>query len=83
MSERDGGPAFPTNVQGANHLSAEDKGMSLRDYFAGQALSGLLSGYMPYQQSPTGNDNQSYIETAYVLADAMLAERAKRQEPSS
>ena len=48
-------------------------GMSLRDWFAGQALPGMLS---------TNTDDSFYrpdgaAEYAYAIADAMLAERDK------
>ena len=46
--------------------------MSLRDYFAAKALAGMLthhgSGDVP---------NKSLARSAYLLADAMLAERSK------
>ena len=40
MSKQDGGPAFPVSDQGVHGVY----GMSLRAYFAGQALMGLLAG---------------------------------------
>lgn len=43
-------------------------GMSLRDYFAGQALTGLLA-------HASGEAPESSPSMAYKLADAMLAER--------
>lgn len=61
----DGGPAFPVpneaNVNG-------QQGMSLRDYFAGQALTGLQFN-RTYQIFPDD------AELCYVIADAMLAAR--------
>ena len=44
-------------------------GISLRDWFAGQALSGMLvpNKFMPADAA----------EAAYAYADAMLAERVK------
>ena len=45
-------------------------GMSLRDYFAGQALTGLLA-------HASGEDPGKSPSMAYKLADAMLAEREK------
>lgn len=42
-------------------------GMSLRDYFAGQALAVSLRDYLP----------ETAVEKAYEVADAMLAFRAK------
>lgn len=47
-------------------------GMSLRDYFAGQALHGLVTSHGLWEGSPTGAS-----ETAYKFADAMLKEREK------
>ena len=62
----DGGPAFPVpndaNVNG-------QAGMTLRDWFAGQALSGLCVD--EYSSVKTG------ARRAYELADAMLAERER------
>jgi len=46
--------------------------MSLRDYFAAQALVGLLS----YQQQGYADPAASFATRAYVLADAMLAQSA-------
>lgn len=62
----DGGPAFP-GVQIYQDFTQE-RGMSLRDWFAGQALAGAVdfSGFT--------ND---MAKQAYELADAMLEERAK------
>lgn len=67
----DGGAAFPSvAVFGAGgQLSSETTpGLSLRDWFAGQALAPLVSVADPGRAA-------SY---AYDYADAMLAERAKR-----
>lgn len=50
------------------------EGMSLRDYFAAKAMVGQLAADKPQSQ------NMAYAklaEVCYVLADAMLAERAK------
>jgi len=46
-------------------------GMQLRDWFAGQALGGILSNV----RADVGTD--LVAATAYHLADAMMAERAK------
>lgn len=75
---KDGGPAFPV-VSGMHVgcLKGEccrvSEGLSLRDWFAGQALVGLLAN------ETTGKEIAPVdcVEGAYVLADAMLAERAK------
>ena len=72
MSEKidTGGPAFPTAPEAMN---AGSDGMTLRDWFAGQAMAGIVHahGY------PQPNE---YASQAYAWADAMLAERAKGQK---
>jgi hypothetical protein len=47
--------------------------ISLRDYFAGQAIIGLLS--MLPQSKNTGDQTQAVAQGAYFLADAMLEAR--------
>lgn len=76
----DGGPAFPaeTITRTPTVPSVTSKvyhpGMTLRDYFAGQALVGILSG-------PASRDGASRREwfdipaDAYAIADAMLKAR--------
>jgi hypothetical protein len=44
-------------------------GMSLRDYFAGQALAAMDSSRFP-------EDWRTYAKRAYMMADAMLAARS-------
>jgi len=69
MTEKDnGGPAFPT-VAGQTVYS---NGMSLRDYFAGQALrAGIISG-------DWDTSMKWRAECAYRIADAMLAARSRK-----
>ena len=61
-----GGPAFPKNY-GVPH-----EGMSLRDYFAGLAMQGLLAA-----DSNNEWDPDICVILAYRIADAMLAERER------
>lgn len=79
--KNDGGPAFPGTGgpirTGVDTFSFSSAGMTLRDYFAGQALAGLASATND-QGDWTGADAQSVAHTAYEIADAMLAERAKQ-----
>lgn len=66
----DGGPAFPsTDAKGF-----VSDGMSLRDYFAGQALTGMLA------DASRSGSVEHYVDDAYSIADAMLAERQKERE---
>lgn len=63
MSKNDGGQAFPVPYV---------KGMSLRDYFAGQAIASLAkSGVIADYPS------LHIAEICYRLADAMLEAREK------
>jgi hypothetical protein len=64
----DGGPAFPH----AHEDYPFQHGMSLRDWFAGQAICGII--HSGYPLDSTGFPPAKY---AYKLADAMLAERIK------
>lgn len=76
MKKPDGGSAFPT---GGTHTHRDGSvmsvdfrgGMTLRDYFAGQALVGTLSLSAPLI------DTETVVADAYAIADAMLAEREK------
>ena len=79
MSENkihDGGPAYPhiKEVKKENGQTNSIKwfpGMSLRDYFAGQALNNEL----PYNRRD--DRLQGIAEAAYEMADAMIKERDK------
>lgn len=67
----DGGPAFPRSSGGGAYGTAQS-GMSLRDWFAGQALIGLLA-------SPGVTPTGATVRWAYEHADAMLAARQKQE----
>lgn len=66
MSWADNPQAYPCLDSSEGGLSMHDPGMTLRDYFAGQALVGLLAA---------GVDDGGLSECAYTLADFMLAAR--------
>lgn len=75
---KDGGPAFPgpSFTQGG-HPNGHSMGMSLRDWFAGQALMSLphLCAHDTLLDGITFE--QHVARNAYKLADAMIAEGAK------
>lgn len=68
------GPAFPVQAL-ASPGSEIAWGMSLRDWFAGQALAGLMAGY---QSGPMGI--YACAQVAIETADAMLRARELGQE---
>ena len=73
MTDRhDGGPAFPLKGRGAFDLElVQAEGMSLRDWFAGQALANKIC-------QPVGEDTYEDVAgDCYRLADAMLAARSE------
>lgn len=65
-------PAFPND--GRNQLGDDYQGMTLRDYFAAAALQGLLAGRSALMEP------KWYSQEASELADAMIAEREKRDD---
>jgi hypothetical protein len=89
----DGGPAFP--VTGCVHPNGDAMvGMTLRDYFAGQALAGFV-GQWEKEIYEAGVDEisnekrsqrvraewiQRAANTSYGYADAMLAARERKED---
>lgn len=71
--------AFPSPDDGR---PSDGYGMELRDWFAGQAMSGLLNGATGLGRMTPAQRAEQFSMCAdilYEFADAMLAERAKRQ----
>jgi hypothetical protein len=66
-----GGPAFP-NEGGPGNLWNE-KGMTLRDYFAAKAMQGILAGTHPIVKET--EPLPTVARVAYAQADAMLEAR--------
>tara|TARA_R110000803_G_scaffold43701_4_gene93033 strand:+ start:7768 stop:7998 length:231 start_codon:yes stop_codon:yes gene_type:complete len=62
----DGGPAYPTPE---GDTAQPESGMTLRDWFAGQALVGDLPRYHNCPLPP----DRSLALAAYEIADAMIA----------
>lgn len=61
--------AFPFQV---NNSTRYENGMTLRDYFAAKAMSGILTG-----TGWMGNTVSTLSKMSYEVADAMLKERLK------
>lgn len=88
----DGWAAFPSittffsDKTGEYELERFIPGMSLRDYFAAQALTGIMSitygGSSTVTHKITGKENviaKDITNVAYEIADCMLAERGKEK----
>ena len=63
----DGGPAFPNQPTASNY---GHPGMYLLDYFAGQALAGLIGQELSYERM---------AEVCYRQAEAMLSYKQNQQ----
>ena len=73
-----GGPAFPTYGPDSVHdRTIARGGMSLRDYFAAQALAAYLAG-RNLDQRDTNKENTA--AACYGYADAMIDERNKPEK---
>jgi len=78
MTKETGGQAFPYNgsVYKRGHFQNElIKGMTLRDYFAGQVIAGLIG--ISLNSSESGDIAPKLAKASYQVADLMLTERAK------
>lgn len=79
MTRFDGGPAFPFTANDSSNQHMQAQGMSLRDYFAGQAMVAIYSGMLA--EAGETVRIKGYPLTygtalmAYETADAMLAAR--------
>jgi hypothetical protein len=78
MSDKieDGGPAFPMGYHRDGN-SADHGGMTLRDWFAGQALAGWSQAHDRIASNMHSSyDHEEIVRVAYKIADAMLARKA-------
>lgn len=67
-----GGPAFPHEYETQSDGRVIYHGLTARDYFAAQALNGLLAADVGDDQ---WNSYGAMIDRAWELADMMLAAR--------
>ena len=82
-----GGPAFPADAYTICHENGTfeyarrpSDGMSLRDWFAGLVLAGMVTreqGINPKAVEKWGGVEQAYAMQSYVMADAMIKARAQ------
>jgi hypothetical protein len=70
----DGGPAFPSDHgHTPDGTWNQSQGMSLRDWFAGQALAGMFR-HKGWINTVDGDETEAAAR-AYRIADAMIAAR--------
>lgn len=78
---KDGGPAFP--VLESEAWGEPTRGMSLRDWFAGQAIQGLMANndflLRVDQELPNMSTREAIACYAYGVADCALAAREEKQ----
>lgn len=72
-NDENGGPAFPISIPGCGDNGLG--GMTLRDWFAGQALAGMNASITNATSWPCGDGPRIMAVNAYAQADAMLAAR--------
>lgn len=83
MSKNDGGQAFPLHeiTYGKEQIGTHIVALTLRDYFAGQALVGLMASPLlspeVYKDMPIEECSEFFAKVCYKTADTMLAERNK------
>jgi len=71
----DGGPAFPRAPFDVNDYTGDGSpGMTLRDWFAGQALMGFLA----YPDTGNWAREENLATICYGYAEAMLAARVRK-----
>jgi hypothetical protein len=77
-TQQDGGPAFPQHdlsAYGIGPCEDGNTGMTLRDWFAGQALAGVCANHA-WGDNFRPSDAEHNARAAYACADAMLKARA-------
>lgn len=73
----DGDCAFPGGLAPGGYTH---KGMTLRDYFAGQAIIGLLTSSRWSDVDSQTDLKHNLVQDAFCVADMMLIERARPKE---
>jgi len=64
-----GGPAYPVPMNNYDH------GMTLRDYFAGQAVGEVIAYFADKHLIRNETAPEAFARKAYEIADAMIAAR--------
>ena len=75
MSAYTGGPAFPEDRYDEETRVGQHPGMTLRDWFAGQSLKGIIAGLQCEPGQTVDDLIRAAAIRAYEVADAMLEAR--------
>jgi hypothetical protein len=82
MKIKDGGPAFPSTIQyfPDDKNADEEKGMTLRDHFAGLAMPVVYTDIVHRASVEGWPEDWRYrvAQDAYDMADAMLKARESK-----
>lgn len=74
--------AYPCLDSSCGELSLREPDMTLRDYFAGQALTGYIA-HLGARGIGAGCYIRECAAESYQIADTMLAERSKATKETS
>lgn len=81
----DGGPCYPSGIQPSGYSkegSAFEYGISMRDYFAGQALAGVWAGRESDFVKISAPNTTDVAVACYAIADAMIQARSGYGRPT-
>lgn len=77
VAKNDGGQAFPRAGFAFPEIGSQSepgtRGMTLRDWFAGMALQGILASALAKPELGM----EIFVEDAYSVADKMIAKRSE------
>ncbi len=77
MTKDTGGPAYPQQ----RYLNPESEGMTLLDYYGGNAMMGLIRGNTSLEGDTTTIINADQLSSmAYQIAAAMIAEKRRSEK---
>ena len=76
-----GGQAFPSQKP-PEAWGSDEAGMTMRQYYAGQALPGIMASRYFAEHAPKGLA-ENVAAKAFEIADAMIAHEAKERADGS
>lgn len=82
----DGGSAFPDSRVDEKGRMAFSPGMSLRDWLAGMAMQGYISSPQTLRIVLNGehlHPTEAIESASYILADLMIAEKRRTENPNA